>query len=115
FQTEQGLLLLVNRGWAPPSEWDSLSRPLETLTLEGIIRLETPPSFFTPENNYEKRALYRITPLDIGKETSLPLLPFYLQKTEPPDSAPPYVLTSLPEIRNPHLGYAITWFSLALT
>ncbi len=115
FQTEQGPLLLVNRGWVSQLEKGSLDQPLEPLTLEGIIRLEAPSSFFTPENDYKKGEIYRIAPLKIGKETPLPLLPFYLQQTEPASREPPYVLTSLPEIKNPHLGYAITWFSLALT
>jgi surfeit locus 1 family protein len=114
FETEEGRVILVNRGKVPSGQ--DLPPATET-EVTGIIRLyEKGRGFFDPENNpAEKRwywwdipALYAAAGL---KPTTPPLI---LQRVpEGADASLPIAEPPKAELRNNHAGYAVTWFGLA--
>lgn len=107
FQIDDGHYVLTQRGWAPK---ELTSLPSERVTIEGVVRLQTPPSYFQPEN---KAPTYFWVDLErLSKDLSLPLLPYYLVLKS---SFHPQILPTdpIPLPRNNHLSYAITWYLLA--
>lgn len=108
-------ILLVDRGWVPLYE-KSIARPTGPIKINGLIRLNSEKNLFTPENDFSSRELYFIDPLEIKIKTGVKeLLPFYMytsdsnQKNMFPISIPLNL-----KLRNFHLAYAFTWYSLAL-
>lgn len=107
FQTHQGKVLLVQRGW---SQTQAVSSPMGILKIEGIARVPSSPTSFQPKNT-PPTYFWIDLPL-LSKEVGLPLLPYYIVTKESygPDV---YPTDPLPRLRNHHLQYAITWYSLA--
>jgi len=120
-----GSTVLVNRGWVPFEARDRSLRP-EGLpegaqTVTGLLRFVKPRSWIqeavVPENEPDNNAWFNIDPPAMAAKLGLSTLPVH------------YVLSSdqsergnLPrgrqwslDIKNDHLQYAITWYSLALT
>lgn len=115
FQLKTKKILLVDRGWVP-FDAQSISRPTGLLKIKGVIRLNSERNYFTPENDFSSRELYFITPSEIKIQTGLKeLLPFYICAS---DNKQPNVFplsSSGPlKLRNFHLAYALTWYTLAL-
>ncbi len=97
--TDGTTTLLVSRGWvagqAPP--------PPETgvVTVSGVMRPLRGPRRFSPPNAPDKNIWFVEDLPAMRLATGHSLLPYVLE-TGP-----------LPRLRNDHLGYAITWFTLA--
>ncbi|OJX14029.1 MAG: hypothetical protein BGO77_01535 [Caedibacter sp. 37-49] len=108
-------ILLIDRGWVPSSE-KIIYRPLGNLKIKGFIRLNSEKNFFTPENDFLSKELYFIDPYEIKVKAHLRnLLPFYICTSEN------FKIHTFPlsiplncNLRNFHLAYALTWYSLAL-
>ncbi len=123
FRTREGKHLLVQRGWSPSGVRNqktgvrtSFLTPDSCLLtpdsrIEGIARLPSPPTFFQPANTPPDYFWVEI-PL-LSREMGIPLLPYYIVAKE---SGDPSILPTdpIPPLRNHHLEYAITWYSLAL-
>lgn len=107
FQTQKGQHILVQRGW---SSKERHTLPPGPLKLEGIVRLPSPPTYFQPLN---KPPIYFWIDLKgLSQEVNLPLVPYYLvAKTSHDVEIHPTDPMPLPP--NNHLGYAMTWYSLA--
>ncbi len=114
-----GSLLLVDLGWIPASRIAELRTEQgarQRVVVEGV--LEDLRMFrrrwFTPADDAEGRHLYALDPKALARwlgRTPLPLL-LAAERAEPAEVlALPLGGARLP--RNPHLGYAMTWFSLA--
>jgi surfeit locus 1 family protein len=113
-----GRRLVVNRGWRSDRPADPLATPAGASDLIGVARWidDVEPRPFTPANDpggnrwywYERGALETV----FGH----PVLPVVLEVTEGPGGpgapVPQPVVVDLP---NNHLGYALTWFGLALS
>ena len=119
-----GSAVLVNRGWVPFEARDPALRPDGQLpgvqTVTGLLRFVKPRSWiqetFVPKNEPENNAWFNIDPPAMAATAGQATLPVY------------YILSSdrsergnLPrgrqwslDIKNDHLEYAITWYSLAL-
>jgi len=109
FQTQKGQFLLIQRGW---SQTTTPSLPLNTLTIEGIARVPSPPTYFQPKNT--PPTYFWIDLKALSHELNLPLLPYYIvSKT----SYDPHILPTdpIPFPSNNHLQYAITWYILAFS
>ena len=116
--------VMVDRGWIPFDESDSLSQFEEQgiVTVEGMIRRpQTQPDFGGVPDPTLVPGETRLAALNIvnvermQQQVDLALLPVYIQQA--PDAANtqlPY--RSLPEIEiteGPHFGYALQWFAFA--
>lgn len=112
FLTDDGEYILVNRGWA-----ETKNAPLQNDLKEIVVMLMLPKkaSFATPNNDLVKNVWLSIDLSEAAHYTGLDLKQnFYLTMIEGNDDLllpPPKEFTKL---RNNHLEYAITWFSLSL-
>ena len=121
-ETENGEMVLIDRGFVPNELRDPASRPegqVETVTeITGLIRAPETQGLFTPDNDPKaNRWFWR----DFAGMTrslfphgTIEVAPFYLEaeKTAVPGGWPEGGQTRL-KIPNNHLQYAITWFLLA--
>lgn len=120
-----GPTVLVDRGWVPldrPAA--SLARPEGVVEVVGYVHPGDRPGPFSARDDAAGRRFYTFDPPAIGAALGLagPVAPYALVALAPPPGAPgappPGVLPdparALPHPTNPHLGYAITWYGLAL-
>ncbi|PRP85919.1 multi-sensor hybrid histidine kinase [Planoprotostelium fungivorum] len=122
FRLTDGRIILVNRGWVPLVYNEAETRPKGQIKgrveLDGIVRHTVKPtSMFTPENVPEKNQWYWIDVSEMARLASSVLgeevTPFFLDQcgsnrpTKYPAAFPAEV-----HIRNDHLSYIITWYTL---
>ena len=107
FQTQQGQLLLIQRGW---SQAEGASPPSGHMQVAGIARVPSSPHYFQPANLHP--TYFWIDLKALSQNLNIPLLPYYLVAKASNDPqihpTPPFPLPP-----NHHLQYAITWYSLA--
>eukprot|EP00053_Salpingoeca_punica_P010514 m.94587 g.94587 ORF g.94587 m.94587 type:complete len:320 (-) comp15415_c0_seq3:617-1576(-) len=113
-----GKTILVNRGWVPQVKKDPRSREKGQLSgvheLKGIVRLTRPKGQFVPDNEPHNNQWYWMDVEAMAKEVgALPIL-VDLKKECTPQSGLPVAGQTLVTVRNEHMQYAITWFSLGL-
>jgi surfeit locus 1 family protein len=115
---ESGARVLVDLGWVPNSiALDSITFPKGQVVFQGALKEESGRTSYTPENNYETHDLFSIDPLELAREKTSPtLLPFFVTRTGDLQGFDKYPLPVEMQIaiRNSHLGYAVTWYLLAL-
>ncbi len=118
-RSDGGGAVLVDRGWVPFKRRDPENRAAGqvtgTLVVEGILRLETGQARFVPDNEPAKNAWFFVDTKAVGAHTGIAVEPgYYLVSGD--ESVPggfPVGRQWRLDIRNDHLQYAITWFSLA--
>jgi len=121
-QIADGRMFLVNRGWIPFEVKDTALRP-ETIAqhraegLNVVIRKPKPANFLMPQNHPEKNFWFYVETSALAEYTGLALEPVVLEAYS--DAAPDLQNFPIPSagervFRNDHLGYAITWLSLAI-
>jgi len=116
-ETDAGAVLL-DRGFVPEAMKDAARPPLQPQTPSiGRVQLPEIQRLFTPENEpghniwywRDLDAMARALDLDPGS-----LFPFYILLESPaPEGGWPRPVAVPERPRNPHLGYAVTWFGLA--
>lgn len=118
FKTANNDILLISRGWIPQSTKDNFSeynQPTETIKIIGITLPNEKKSFFVPENDQERNIWFNID-LNMARETvGTNITHFYLMQIgskDLPDGGKPLSATHLNKVRNDHMEYAITWYSL---
>jgi surfeit locus 1 family protein len=122
FALNDGRIVLVNRGWVSESYRDPAKRPFSLITgpttLEAILRFPAQKGYFVPENEPDAGFWFTLIPPQIvahlgldGAETTM-----YADalRTSEVVSLPIAAKTEL-NLRNSHLGYAITWYGIALS
>ena len=113
-------IVMVNRGFVADDRKHPATRaqgqlagPLEII---GVMRWPEQPGLFTPAADPAKNLWFARDPVAIAQAKGLaPVAPFYVEQESPP--APgglPRVARLQPTFPNNHLGYAITWYGLAL-
>ena len=127
-EREGAVALLVERGWVPLDR-SAVERPAGEVTVQGYMRPAEPAGLLSAADSPAQRRFHNFDPPVIGAALGLAVAPFGLTVVRPgvarPEgglgSAPapnsggvPSPATSFPQPNNPHLGYAITWFGLAL-
>jgi surfeit locus 1 family protein len=115
--TDGGRAVLVNRGWVPEGQQDSVAAPSGAVTVTGMLRDLDPGNIFTPPNAPEKNTWFRFDlPLMAAAAKIGVLAPLVMYaESETPESA------SLQPVRaalawsppNNHLQYAVFWFAMA--
>ncbi len=109
---DDGRVILVNRGFAPV---DKESKPEGLQTIEGVIRPAREKRFFAPENIPAKNIWFYEDFSAMSAASNLNLLPIIIEQTGNPKAETfPIVGDGKINLRNDHLGYAITWLSTAL-
>jgi surfeit locus 1 family protein len=117
FLTTDKTVILVDRGSIAESQ--SVTSPQGPQTLTGLLRLHNKgQGFFDPENDTEKGLWYwwDIPAMQAAANapTDAKFSPYMLQLLPDPNLAtPPFPAVPKAELRNNHLGYAITWYGLA--
>ena len=113
FHVATGGVVLVNRGWVPTG-WHGAA-PTGERTIEGFVRQFSPAGRFTPANDAAGNVWYSIDAGEMAAAAGLDaLVPLYLMAVPgaDPEQLPAGVVPGV-NLRNNHLGYAITWYGLA--
>lgn len=116
-----GTTVIVNRGFVPDRNRDPATRPEGQVdgevTVTGLIRMPEPGSMFTPDADLETGTWYVRDPEAIAAAQGLDRVPpFFVDADATPNPGGlPLGGTTRIAFRNDHLGYAITWFGLALS
>ena len=118
---EKGRVVLVNRGWVPTEYKESEARqgdtkPEQAKNLKGMVRLPLAPGLFTPDNHPDKNFWFYVDIDAMAKDIGAELLPFTVELVDPDHLRGVFPAPSDGKVvlRNDHLGYAITWFALAI-
>lgn len=119
-QQDVGVVVLIDRGWVPADRRDPATRPEGQIqgevTITGIVRndivgVQGP----LPDNEPENNQWYWVDTAAMSAANNT----YYRPALVSADGAPnpggwPLGDAEPPRLRNPHLGYAITWYALAL-
>lgn len=115
FQLSDGGIVLVNRGFVPSSFKSALSFPSTTI-VTGLLRMREPVGGFLRNNVPADDRWYSRDVAAIANARELAnVAPFFVD-AEQSDNTQEWPRAGLTVTRfsNNHLGYAITWFALAL-
>lgn len=114
-----GQAVFVDRGWVPASRRDPASRSDSqvggTVTVVGIARGPGEQGWFVPDNDAEQNYWFwrDISAMAAAAGVDAAPLIVQLEKTQNPGNLP--IPSGEPiSLRNDHLQYAITWYSLAV-
>lgn len=113
--------VLVNRGWVPPARKDparrAAARPDGEVALPAVLRVSAQRTRFMPDNDPQRNVWFSYDLAQMAAELGLPALaPFYLEAAlDPaaPEGAPVGGQTRF-QLPDNHLGYALTWYALAI-
>lgn len=109
---DDGRAILINRGFSPA---DKDLRPEGTLTVAGVIRPAREKRFFSPENKPGDNLWFHEDIAAMSQATQLDLLPMVVEATGAREKGVyPVPSDGTISLRNDHLGYALSWFLLAL-
>lgn len=122
FVTDDGVTVLVNRGWVPQDLRRPEARP-NTLVppparIDGIVRDVGVKGSFVPDNEPGNDIWFTVEPAAMARHLGLGEVANYsidaLRAGKRP-TALPFGARSEITVRNEHLQYAVTWFLLAAT
>lgn len=116
---DTGKIVLVNRGWIPAALKDEKSSYAtitdEKITIKGRIRLSNERNPFTPENQPEKNIWFGRDTAEMAESARLKFEPLTLDIVGDQNaSSYPVPADAKVQLRNDHLAYAFTWFSIGL-
>lgn len=113
--------ILVDRGWIPAEEkskFEALAKQAaahEGVVIEGILRRPLGKGWFTPNNDPEKNLWFWMDMPALEKALGAKLQPMIVQMVgEQKRDVYPIPSDGKIKLRNDHLGYAITWFLIAI-
>ena len=123
FLMQNGNYVLVNRGWVSENYKEAKSRSFSLINEEtsviGLIRYPQKKGYFVPENEPDNGFWFTIKPAEIKKHLKIDketfIIKFYVDalRQEKKINLPIGIKEKI-NIRNQHLSYAITWYSLAI-
>jgi surfeit locus 1 family protein len=119
--TNDGRAVMVDRGRVPVQMLESFEKPQGPQEITGVVRSYTRgKGYFDPENDPKQNLWYWWDVPAMLAASSLPEgakpLPFVVQVLPGSQAAQfPEPQELKANLSNNHLGYAITWFGLALT
>jgi surfeit locus 1 family protein len=118
---DSGETVFVDRGFIPSKFKEVETREAGQLEgrvrVVGLLRTSIPPAKFTPKANHETRVWYSRDLVDIAEflAISSPVPVFIDADNTPNPGGLPLGGKTIVTFPNSHLGYAITWFGLALS
>ena len=115
-----GGIVMVNRGFVPEGRQDPATRPegrvAGPVDIVGVMRWPETPGLFTPAGDPGRNLWFARDPAAMAAAKGIgAVAPFYIEQESP--SVPgglPQVGKLQPSLPNNHLGYALTWYGLAL-
>lgn len=117
-KTEQGFIVLINRGFIPEALQKSQDlKPLsnDAVTITGLLRLSEPTHGFLRENDPVNDRWYSRNIDGIARSRNIAnIAPYFIDAAQnADDQAYPMGGMTVLNFRNNHLSYAFTWFGLA--
>jgi surfeit locus 1 family protein len=118
-----GAIVMVNRGFVPEARKDPSSRPdgeiAGPVAIVGAMRWPDDRHWFSPADEPAHNVWLTRDPAAIagakGLKGPAAVAPFYVEQEAPaPPGGLPQPGKLVVQLRNQHLGYAITWYGLAL-
>lgn len=123
-RSDDGSLILVNRGWTPFERRDPATRMEGQIdgevTVAGLLRFVRQPGtiqgWVMPENEPHNNAWFWLNTEEMAASAGLDALPDYYVFSADRNVPGGYPLGEQwrLDLRNDHLHYAITWFGLAI-
>lgn len=113
FETEAGRRIMVDRGFTPEAR-KSAARALGETTVTGALLWPDETDGFTPEPDRAENFWFARDVAPMAEELSTEPVLVVAESGAGGEGAFPAPLPVTVDIRNDHLEYAITWFSLAL-
>jgi surfeit locus 1 family protein len=122
-RTDRGFIVLVNRGYVAPEpsglpDSAKIAPPAGEVELTGLLRLTEPRGGFLRHNQPQKNLWYSRDVAAIAAADRLPadqVAPYFVDADATAgESGPPHAGLTNIHIYNHSLGYAITWYLLAL-
>ena len=123
FRMQNNKIVFINRGWVSEGYRNPEKRKFSLLKNEteinGIIRFPQKKGYFVPENDPNKGFWFTINPNEITKFLKFKKIDtiseYYVDALRDEGKIKiPIGANGKPNLRNQHLSYAITWYSLAL-
>ena len=123
FLMKNGNYVLVNRGWVSENYKEANNRRFslidEETSIIGIARYPQKKGYFVPLNEPENGFWFTIKPIEIKKflkiEKEAFITSFYVDALRQGEKINlPIGIKGKINVRNQHLSYAITWYSLAI-
>lgn len=120
-ELDGGGIVLVNRGFVPEARKDPGSRAEGQVTglveIEGLMRIAEPQGTFVPDDEPDNNVWFTRDPVRMAAALGVegPVAPFFVDARESAPGGLPRGGETVLIFRNDHLGYALTWFGLALT
>eukprot|EP00127_Corallochytrium_limacisporum_P002601 Clim_evm37s134 gene=Clim_evmTU37s134 len=116
FVLKDGTRIILNRGWVPMSKMEPATRPSGQIEDEtevvAVTRKGEKANSFVPDNQWENRRLFS---MDVdsfaAKNNTLPFVMDADAVSAPPGGIPYGSQTNI-KLRDEHLQYVITWYSL---
>jgi len=121
FTLTDGRIVLVNRGWVSESYREPEKRPFTLaegeVTIPAILRFPGKKGYFVPENEPENGFWFTLVPAQIVAHLKLgdaARTDLYAATVRTSDTIElPIAARTETNLRNSHLGYAITWYGIA--
>lgn len=120
FRLDDDRLVLVDRGFVPETLREPGTRAEGQVAgrrmVSGVLRVLGPRGIFAAEPDRAQRVWYARDPADIARTLGIQVAaPVIIEADAVPNPGGwPLAGWTRGEFRNPHLGYAVTWFGLAL-
>jgi surfeit locus 1 family protein len=120
FQTNDNQIIPVIRGWFATKDKKAINHKFETANEEivGFVLAGEKNRFYIPSNDLKNNIWFSLDLTQLSQIFGFKLTDFYLLQTDITNLHSEYLksisINNLLHIKNDHLEYAITWFSLAL-
>ena len=119
-KTQDGRIILVNRGWVAEKKKIAANRPEtiedKTYEIEGYLLRGEKPTWSTLNNDPLKNLWLWVDMSSISEYNDIDLGDFYIMAKKMQDNETPLGrIIKTRDIRNDHLAYALTWFGCAIS
>lgn len=116
-QVPEGWIVWINRGFVPQDRNTVSDRPLPSgrQRVIGLLRMSQPGGAFLRSNDPGNDRWYSRDVQALARTRDLDgVAPYFIDAARNDQNRFPVSGLTVVKFRNPHLGYALTWFALAL-